>query len=370
MKGDGLRTGALLVLVTAFCGVGLLQAVVRQGGWTICLSGMLRLLPKVFEHVGAITIALVAYAVSVRRLSVVLAALGVVLLGGLAVYGEAAGAWSMPLSVLVGALDVCVWALLLTELRGLDSRLAAAALLLTVIASNITQLFFSGLGSRLGVTAPLHLVGASAGALVLGVSFAFRPRPSEIGEPNGREIPWRRVALVCALSFVIKLASSAMWLSGLPRDLSQAAVPALDMIAMLLGPMCLLGVSAWLGLQQKPARALMLPGAGVFVGAALTIGFLASGPWSSAVASLGRGLVNAAAPLLLLSAASLVPSRHLPALLAVWFLPNFVAGRLSDAAFAWSRDGVGRPFFVMTAGIVLTLISGVSLVLMEQRKTR
>jgi hypothetical protein len=370
MKGDRLRAGALLVLVAAFCGVGLLEAVVRQGGWTAGLSGALRLLPKVFEHAGEITIALVAYAVSVRRLSLVLATLCVLLLGGLAVYGEAAGAWSMPLSVLVGALDVCVWALILNELRGVDSRLAAAALVLTVIASNVTQLFFSWLGSGLRVTAPLHVVGACASALVLGVSFAFRPQRSEIGEPDGGKIPWHRIALICALSFVIKLASHAMALSRLPRDLSKAALPALDMTAGLLGPVCLLGMLAWLGFRQKPTHALKLAGASIFFGGALTTGLLVSGPWFSAVASFGVGLVSAAATLLLLSAASMVPSRHLPLLVAVWFLPNFVVGRLTDATFAWGREGVERPFLVTTAGIVLTLVSAVSLVLMAQKKTR
>jgi hypothetical protein len=370
VKGDGLRTGALLVVVTAFCGVGVLEAVVRQAGWTIGLSGALRLLLKVLGHAGAITIALVAYAVSVRRLSLVLASLCVLLLSGLALDGRAAGAWSMPLSALVGALDVCVWALLLNELRRLHSLLAAAALLLAVIASNITQLFFSGLGSGLGVAAPLHVVGACAGTVVLGLSFAFRPQQSEISELDGEEIPWRQIALVGALSFVIKLTSSAISLGRLPRDLGKAAVPALDMIAMLLGPVCLLGASVWLGFRQKPTRALILAGASTFLGAALTTGLLASEPWLSAIASLGQGLVNAAAPLLLLAAASMVPSRHLPVLVAVWFLPNFVVGRLTEAAFAWGREGVGRPFLLTTAGIVLTLVSAVSLVLMDQKGPR
>jgi hypothetical protein len=361
VKGDGLRAGALFVLITAFCGVGVVEAVVRRAGWTIGSSGALRLLAKVLEHAGAITIALVAYAVSVRRLSSVLAAFCVLLLGGLAAYGGTAGPWSLPLSVLSGALDVCVWALLLNGLLGLDSRLAAAALLLAVIASNITQLFFSGLSSGLGVTAALHLVGACASALVLGLNFAFRPQPSEIGAPDGEAIPWRRIALLCALSFVIKLASSAMSLARLPHDPGRAALPALEIAAMLLGPLCLLAVSAWLGFRQKPTRALMLAGTSLLIGAALTAGFLASEPWFSAVASVGQGLVNAAATLLLLSAATLIPSRHLPMLLAVWFLPNFLAGRLSDAAFNWSREGVGRPCLVTTAGIVLTLVSAVSL---------
>ena len=370
VKGDGLRTGALLVVVTAFCGVGVLEAVVKEAAWTMGWSGALRLLPKVLGHAGAITIALVAYAVSVRSLSLVLASLCVLLLGGLAVDGSAAGAWSMPLSVLVSALDVCVWALLLNELRGLQSLLAAAALVLTVIASNITQLFFYGLGSGLGVTAPLHVVGACAGTLVLGSSFALRPQPSENNELAGAAIPWRQIALVGALSFVIKLASSAISLGRLPRDLGKAAMPALDMIAMLLGPTCLLGVSAWLGFRQRPTRALVLGGASTFLGATLTTGLLASGPWLSAVASLGQGLVSAALVLLLLAAASMVPSRHLPVLVAVWFLPNFVVGRLTDAAFAWGRQGVGRPFLLTTAGIALTLVSAVSLLLIDQRRTR
>jgi hypothetical protein len=370
VKGDGLRAGALLVLITAFCGVGVVEAVVRRAGWTIGSSGALRLLPKVLEHAGAIMVALVAYAVPARRLSRVLAAFCVLLLGALAAYGGTAGPWSLPLSVLIGALDVCVWALLLNGLLGLDSRLAAAALLLTVIASNITQLFFSGLGSGLGVTAALHLVGACASALVLGLSFAFRPQPSEIGAPDGETIPGRRIALLCASSFVIKLASSAMSLARLPHDLGKAAVLALEIAAMLLGPLCLLAVSAWLAFRQKPTRALMLAGASIFIGATLTTGYLVSGAWFSAVASLGRGLVNAAATLLLFSAATLVPSRHLPLLLAVWFLPNFVAGRLSDAAFDWSREGAGRPFLVTTAGIVLTLVSAVSLLKSELKAQR
>jgi hypothetical protein len=205
---------------------------------------------------------------------------------------------------------------------------------------------------------------------VLGLSFAVRPQQSEISEPDSVTIPWKRIALLCALSFVIKLASSAMSLTRLPRDLGKAALPALDISAMLLGPACLLGVAAWLGFRQKPTRLLMLAGTSIFLGAALTIGFFASGPLFSAVASLGRGLVNAAATLVLLSAAFMVPSRHLPLLVAVWFLPNFVVGRLADAVFAWGREGASRPVLVMTAAIVLTLVSGFSLVLMDQKRTR
>jgi hypothetical protein len=59
----------------------------------------------------------------------------------------------------------------------------------------------------------------------------------------------------------------------------------------------------------------------------------------------------------------LTPRRLRPLLLAVWFLPNMLTGRLADEAYLWARAEAGRPMLVTSASIALIVGSAVALML-------
>lgn len=337
-EGSARVRHSLVLVMAAGAGVTALDALVTLSSMSSSLAHWIRVL-SLAEHAGALAFGLLACVATVRSLGMCFGAACALWLAMLAISGRRDGSLALPSSAFVGALDVCIWTILVRELRSLPLNLRNPVFLLNGLLAALAHLLAYGLFSA------RSLVGAPMAGQVVGVGLASFvvlvcvPRGApEIAESSAVARPWTAIVTLLVLALPAKVGAAVASLAQLPARvrsdghvvMSAAGSPWLEHSAALLGQCGVLAAAAWLALAPRRIETPTLAGWCSLVGAALVpCSMIADGTFSL-LGSLGSGIVSAASPLLVLTAALLVPRRFVPLVLAGWFSSNFVVSMLTS----------------------------------------